>query len=58
MSDLTKFEEAISYIVENENGYLDDLIDKFGEELVEKLAILGYIHEDITLIDKKRKKSV
>ena len=41
--------EALEYVVNNENGRLDKLIEKIGEDFVNEFSSLGFIHLGYTL---------
>ena len=35
---------TLKYVVENENGYLEDLKEAIGQERVDEFCSLGFIH--------------
>ena len=45
-------EEAIVYILEKKSGYRKELIEKYGEDFVNELAMLGYITQGATFVEE------
>ena len=41
--------EALKYINEEKNGYLEDLRSRLGDSLVNEFLVLGFIHSGYTL---------
>jgi len=48
------FEDAIQFVLNNQKGTRDELLNKIGPEMFEQLAMLGYIKQGVNVMDNDK----